>query len=126
MCRALEKMELAKEKADPDLYAEASELFTKAQKDTTRKRNTLLALGNACFCKALESGTRFKVTPNVDLYATAKQYMERASHHYTEAGFESASKWTKATQRFFDAYFYMCNAESEIDPEKKAKHYQLA
>jgi len=126
MCRALEKMELAKEKADPDLYAEASELFTKTQKITTKKRNTLLALGNACFCKALESGTKFKTTPNVDLYTTAKQYMERAAHHYTEAGFESVSKWTKATQRFFDAYFYMCNAESEVDPEKKAKHYQLA
>jgi len=126
MCRALEKMELAEERADPDLYAEASELFTKTQKVTINKRNALLALGNACFCKALESGTKFKVTPNTDFYTTAKQYMERAAHHYTEAGIESAAKWTKATQRFFDAYFYMCNAESEVDPEKKAKHYQLA
>jgi len=126
LCRALEKMELAEEKAEPDLYAEASELFTKTQKITTKKRNALLALGNACFCKALESGTRFKVTPNADLYTTAKQYMERAAHHYTEAGFETASKWTKATERLFDAYVYMCNAESEVDPEKKAKHYQLA
>jgi hypothetical protein len=126
MCRALEKMELAEEKAEPDLYAEASELFTKTQKITSRKRNALLALGNACFCKALESGTKFKITPNAELYTTAKQYMERAAHHYTEAGFETAAKWTKATQRLFDAYFYMCNAESELDPEKKAKHYQLA
>jgi len=126
LCQALEKMELAKEKDDPDLYAQASELFTKTQKITTKKRNSLLALGNACFCKALESGTKFKVTPNVDLYTTAKQYMERAAHHYTEAGLESASKWTKATERLFDAYFYMCNAESEVDPEKKAKLYQLA
>jgi len=126
LCRALEKMELAEEKADPDLYAEASELFTKTQKITTKKRNALLALGNSCFCKALESGTKFKVTPNADLYTTAKQYMEMAAHHYTEAGFETASKWTKATQRLFDAYVYMRNAESEIDPEKKVKHYQLA
>jgi len=126
LCRALEKMELAEEKTDPDLYAEASELFTKTQKITTKKRNSLLALGNACFCKALESGTKFKTTPDADLYTTAKQYMERAAHHYTEAGFEDASQWTKATQRLFDAYFYMCNAESEVDPEKKAKHYQLA
>jgi len=85
-----------------------------------------LALGNACFCKALESGTKFKMTPNDDLYTTAKQYMEMAAHHYTEAGFEAASKWTKATERLFDAYVYMRNAESEIDPEKKTKHYQLA
>jgi len=126
LCHALGKMELAHEKADADLYAEASELFTKTQKITTTKRNSLLALGNACFCKALESGTKFKITPNPDLYTTAKQYMERAAHHYTEAGFENASKWTKATERFFDAYFYMCNAESEMDPETKAKHYQLA
>jgi len=126
LCRALERMELAEEKAEPDLYAEASELFTKTQKITTKKRNALLALGNACFCKALEAGTKFKLTPNAELYATAKQYMERAAHHYTEAGFETASKWTKATQRLFDAYFYMCNAEAEVDPEKKAKHYQLA
>jgi len=126
LCRALEKMKLAEEKAEPDLYTEASELFTKTQKITTKKRNALLALGNACFCKALESGIKFKVTPNVALYTTAKQYMERAAYHYTEAGIESAAKWIKATQRFFDAYFYMCNAESEVDPEKKAKHYQLA
>jgi len=126
LCRALEKMELAEEKAEPDLYREASELFTQTQKITTKKRNALLALGNACFCKALESGTKFKITPNADLYTTAKQYMERAAHHYTEAGFETASKWTKATERLFDAYVYMCTAESEVDPEKKAKHYQLA
>jgi len=126
LCRALEKMELAHEKAEPALYAEASELFTKTQKITTKKRNALLSLGNACFCKALESGTKFKVTPNVELYTTAKQYMERAAHHYTEAEFEGASKWTKATERLFDAYFYMCNAESEVDPEKRAKYYQLA
>lgn len=126
LCWALERMELAEEKADPDLYAEASELFTKTQKITANKRNALLAMGNACFCKALESGTKFKLTPNVDLYTTAKQYMERAAHYYTEAGVESAAKWMQATQRFFDAYFYMCNAESEVDPEKKAKNYQLA
>jgi len=126
LCRALEKMELAQEKAEPDLYAEASELFTKTQKITTKKKNALLALGNACFCKALESGTKFKVTSKADLYTTAKEYMEMAAHHYTEAGFETASRWTKATQRLFDAYVYMRNAESEIDPEKKVKHYQLA
>jgi hypothetical protein len=126
MCRALEKMELAEEKSEPDLYAEASELFAKTQKLTITKRNALLALGNSCFCKALESGTKFKTTPNSELYISAKQYMERAAHHYTEAGFETAAKWTKATQRLFDAYFYMCNAEAEVDPEKKAKHYQLA
>jgi len=126
LCRALEKMELAEEKAEPDLYKEASELFTRTQKITTKKRNAILALGNACFCKALESGTKFKMTPNDDLYTTAKQYMEMAAHHYTEAGFEAASKWTKATERLFDAYVYMRNAESEIDPEKKTKHYQLA
>ena len=126
MCRALEKMELAEEKADPDLYSEASELFSKTQKVTTKKRNALLALGSACFCKALESGTRFKMTLSLDLYSTTKQYLERAADHFTEAGFENASKWTKATQRLFDAYVYMCNAESEVDPEKKARNYQLA
>ncbi len=126
LCRALEKMKLAEEKAEPDLYREAAELFTQTQKITGKQRNALLALGNACFCKALESGTRFKTSPNADLYTTAKQYMEMAAHHYTEAGFETASKWTKATERLFDAYVYMRNAESEVDPEKKAKDYQLA
>ena len=56
----------------------------------------------------------------------AKRYIKDASSSYFEAGFKNASEYAKATLRLFDAYVYMNQAESEVDPEKKAKQYQMA
>jgi KaiC/GvpD/RAD55 family RecA-like ATPase len=38
----------------------------------------------------------------------------------------SASEYAKATQRLFDAYAFMNQAEGEINQEKRAKRYQMA
>jgi len=123
LCRAWEKMELAEKKASPDLYGEAAELFTRAKKSSARE---ILAAGNACFCKALEAGTKFKLTRNLDFYSQAKQYMQSAAEYYIKAGLEHASTWTNATQVLFDAYVYAGNAETEVDLTKKLKLYQIA
>ncbi|MDH5690873.1 MAG: hypothetical protein OEY81_05545, partial [Candidatus Bathyarchaeota archaeon] len=126
LCLAWQKMTLAEEKTSPELYLEASQLFDQAKEHSLNKRTSLLALGNSSFCKALAAGTRFDITLDMAMHSMAKRHMERAATCYLKAGFKSASEYAKATQRLFDAYTYMNNAEKEIDPEKKAKYYQMA
>ena len=43
-----------------------------------------------------------------------------------KAGYDSASTWTTATEILFDANNYLICAETESDPEKKAKQYLIA
>jgi len=125
LCQAWQKMTLAEEKASPDLYLEASQLFEEAKEHSLNKRTSLLALGNSSFCKALAAGTKFDITLDMAMHSMAKQHMERAETCYLKAGFKSASEYAKATQRLFDAYTYMNNAEKETDPQKKAKYYKM-
>jgi len=119
-------MTLAEEKTSPELHLEASQLFEEAKEYSLNKRTSLLALGNSSFCKALAAGIKFDITLDMTMHSTAKQHIERATTCYLKAGFQSASEYAKATQRLFDAYTYMNNAEKETDPEKKAKYYRMA
>jgi len=125
LCQAWQKMTLAEEKTSPELYLEASQLFEQAKEHSLNKRTSLLALGNSSFCKALAAGTKFDITLDTAMHSMAKQHIERATTYYLKAGFKSASEYAKATQRLFDAYTYMNNAEKENDPEKRAKYYQM-
>ncbi|MEJ2242331.1 MAG: hypothetical protein P8Y18_09340 [Candidatus Bathyarchaeota archaeon] len=43
-----------------------------------------------------------------------------------KAGYKNASEYAKASQRLFDAYLFMNQAEIEADQEKRAKQYHLA
>jgi hypothetical protein len=126
LCQAWQKMTLAEEKTSPELHLEASQLFEEAKEYSLNKRTSLLALGNSSFCKALAAGIKFDITLDMTMHSTAKQHIERATTCYLKAGFQSASEYAKATQRLFDAYTYMNNAEKETDPEKKAKYYRMA
>jgi KaiC/GvpD/RAD55 family RecA-like ATPase len=58
--------------------------------------------------------------------ALAKRYINDAATSYQQAGFNSASEYAKATLRLFDAYIFINQAEGELDPEKRAKQYQMA
>ena len=126
LCQAWQKMTLAEEKTSPELYLEASQLFQQAKEHSLNRRTSLLALGNSSFCKALAAGTKFDITLDMTMHSTAKRHIERAATSYLKAGFKSASEYAKATQRLFDAYMYMNNAETETDPQKRAKYYQMA
>ncbi len=126
LCQAWQKMTLAEEKASPTLYLDASQLFEEAKEHSLNKRTSLLALGNSSFCKALAAGTEFDITLNMTMHSKAKQHIERATTCYLKAGFQNAAEYATATQRLFDAYTHMNNAEKEIDPQKKAKHYKIA
>jgi len=85
-----------------------------------------LASGNSAFCVALEHGTRFEATREKDDFLKAKQFLDSAANYYLKAGFDNASLWANAAEFLFDAYNYMIAAETETDPEKKAKTYLLA
>ena len=126
LCRAWQMMTRAEAEASPDLYLKASQLFDEAKEHSINEKAKVLALGHSCFCKALEAGTRFEATRETTLYSAATQHLASAANYYVRAGFKTASEYTKATQRLFDAYVYMDNAKKETDPEKKARYYMTA
>ena len=124
VCEAWEKMELADHRGDAGLYRKAAELFAEASEVSRRKTAQLTAIGNCCFCKALELGMKFMATSNADFYTGAKLQMENAAGYYQRAGLEKPALLIEATKRLFDAYFYVGKAEAE--PEKKGRLYSVA
>jgi tetratricopeptide (TPR) repeat protein len=126
ICGAWEKMELAEERGDAALYKKAADLFAKASEISRRKTAKSTAMGNSCFCEALEMGMKFMATSNTDFYSGAKLRMENAAGYYQRAGFEKPASWVEATKRLFDAYVYVGKAEAETEPEKRVKFYLMA
>ena len=126
LCQAWEKMALAEETSSLESYLEAAELFEKAKDYCYTKKASLWALGNSSFCKGLAAGIRYKNSMDLKENALAKRYIKDASSSYFEAGFKDASEYAKATQRLFDAYVFMNQAEGDADPERRAKQYQMA
>ena len=126
LCRAWEKMAIAEETTSSEPYMEAALLFEKAKEYCFTKKASLWALGNSNFCKGLAAGLRYKSSMDLKENALAKRYINDAAASYQQAGFENASEYARATLRLFDAYVFMNQAEGEVDPEKKAKQYQMA
>ena len=126
LCQAWQRMTLAEAEVSPDLYMEAAGLFMKAKECSLDEKVRVAALGNSCFCKALEAGAKFEVARDRTQYLTATQHLESAASYYAKAGLESATEYAKATQRLFDAYLYVDDAKKERDAEKKAKYYIMA
>ena len=125
LCRAWEKMANAEETTSYESYFEAAELFEKAKEYCYTKKASLWALGNSNFCRGLAAGLQYKTSLDLADHAKAKGYIKTASNDYLQAGFTGASEYAKATQRLFDAYVMMNQAEGEINQEKRAKQYQM-
>lgn len=125
-CEAWEKMKLAEQRMKPALFKESSKLFMKAKECSIKERTSLLAMGNSALCKALEAGTKFEATRNLEFYSTSKRNMETAANYYLKAGFNTASTWVHANQALLDAYVYMSEAETRTIHEEKIRQYQLA
>jgi len=126
LCRAWQKMTLAEAKGSPIMYEEAAELFKQASENSSVESAGLLALGHSNFCKALEAGTEFEMTRSVEMYVVSSKYFDNASKYYLQAGLESASEYSKATQRLFDAHIYVENAKRERNPQKQTSYYSMA
>jgi len=125
LCRAWEKMALAEETTSSESYLEAAELFEQAKNHCYTQKGSLWALGNSNFCRGLAAGVKYQTGLDLGEHAKAKSFMKSASTHYEKAGFKAASEYARATQRLFDAYLFMNQAESESDTEKRVKQYQL-
>ncbi len=126
LCHAWEKMATAEETSSSEAYLEAAELFQQAKEYCYTSKATFWTLGNSNFCKGLAAGARYQSDLELSEHAKAKSFMKNASTHYLKAGFKEASEYAKATQRLFDAYAFMNQAENELDQEKRAKQYQMA
>jgi hypothetical protein len=126
LCRAWEKMANAEEATSSEFYLEAAELFEEAKDYCYTKKASLWALGNSNFCRGLAAGLQYKTSLDLADHTRAKGYIKTASTDYLQAGFKQTSEYAKATQRLFDAYLSMNQAEMEADQEKRAKYYQIA
>lgn len=126
LCEAWKTMALAEAEAAPQHYHEAAELFEKAKDLSLTQQTKLLALGHSNFCRALYECTMFETKRDAGAHKTASQYLTSATSFYVRAGYEPALEYSKATQRLFDAYVYMDNANLETEPEKKARYYAMA
>jgi hypothetical protein len=126
LCHAWELMSRAEAEADPPLFLQATEFFDQAKKHSLHEQDRLLALGHSAFCRALDAGMRFEATREITTYAQAKKHLETAQNYYVKANIPNATEYATATDRLFDAYIYMDNANTEFDPRKKAQYYQIA
>ena len=126
LCRAWEKMANAEEISSSEAYLEAAELFQQAKEHCYTSKASLWALGNSNFCRGLAAGLQYKTSLDLADHAKAKGYIKTASTDYLQAGFKQAAEYSKATQRLFDAYLSMNQAEMEAEQEKRAKYYQMA
>ena len=126
LCQAWEKMADAEETTSSESYSKAAKLFEQAKEHCYTKKASLWALGNSNFCRGLAAGVNYQTSLELEEHAKAKSFMKTASTNYAKAGFKAASEYSKATQRLFDAYAFMNQAENELDQEKRAKQYQMA
>lgn len=126
MVRAWQRMKMADARASPELYSEASQLFSKAKEQGLEDKTNFLASGNSAVCKALQHGTLFEETREKTEFSKAKQYLETASNYYMKGGLDKASAWTTATEILLDAYNYLTDAEIESNLLNKTKMFTLA
>ncbi|MCW4026007.1 MAG: hypothetical protein NWE76_00805, partial [Candidatus Bathyarchaeota archaeon] len=126
LCQAWEKMMLAEEEMSSRLYREAAGLFMEAREHALDQKTRLLAQAHSSFCNALEVGTEFEETRDIALFSEAKRYIEAATSYYLRAGYRSSSNYATATNRLLDGYMYTYNAQMEMNPERKARLYQMA
>ncbi|MEJ2241270.1 MAG: ATPase domain-containing protein [Candidatus Bathyarchaeota archaeon] len=125
LCRAWEKMAEAEETTSAESYLEAAELFEQAKDHCYTKKASLWALGNSNFCRGLAAGAEYQTRLDVEKHNEAKVYIKNAAINYLKAGYRNASEYAKATQRLFDAYVFMNQAENELDQDERAKLYQM-
>jgi len=126
LSNAWQNMTEAEAEASPEKYLEASKLFDNVKDQCKDEKSKRLIQGHSMFCKALEAGTRYEDTGDSDQINKAIQHLGNAANLYRRAGYGSASEYSIATQRFFQAYLYMDNAGFEIDQSKKANLYAMA
>jgi len=123
LCRAWESMELAENYEDPEKFAESAKLFAEASDFFTESKLKFLAQGNSNFCLALEEGCKFDQSHDIEiktrLYPNVKSILRKAADLYEKGGFKNGADWALATSIYFDAAWYLIQADDELDVNKK-------
>ncbi|MFX1450835.1 MAG: hypothetical protein ACFFCM_08335 [Promethearchaeota archaeon] len=130
LCKAWEHMERADEKRQASIYGSAAELFKKASNMFPESRMQKLSLGNSLYCSALQCGSLFDKTTELDekikFYKKIKMHLRESSKNYQLGGFEQDSQWALATSTFFDGMWNLIQADNEIDGSKKSQFLKMA
>ncbi|MFX1411397.1 MAG: hypothetical protein ACFFA6_13685 [Promethearchaeota archaeon] len=129
LCKAWECMEYGEEYEDPHKFAEAANLFTKASNLFTEAKLKFLASGNSAFCQALEYGSNFDKTGDMEiksqLYTKIKSMLRNAASSYQKGGFEGGADWALATSTLFDALWHLIKVDKELDFNKKKELLEI-
>ncbi|MFX1450834.1 MAG: hypothetical protein ACFFCM_08330, partial [Promethearchaeota archaeon] len=130
LCKAWEHMEQADEKQKAPLYELAADLFKKAGNIFPESRMQKLSLGNSLYCSALQCGSLFDITTELEekikFYKRIKMHLRDASRNYQLGGFEQDAQWALATSTFFDGMWNLIQADNEIDGSKKSQFLKMA
>ncbi|MFX0105633.1 MAG: nitrilase-related carbon-nitrogen hydrolase [Candidatus Hodarchaeota archaeon] len=129
LCRAWENMELAENYLEPERYAEAADLFSKASQIFHDNKMKLLASGNSAFCHALELGCKFDESYDSDtkvkLYPNIKAMLRGAATSYERGGFKNGSDWALATSTYFDGVWHIIKADEAMDLNEKESFLKM-
>ncbi|TRO48470.1 hypothetical protein E2P65_02825, partial [Candidatus Bathyarchaeota archaeon] len=126
LCLAWQKMTQAEAEASAGLYIEASTLFEEAREHCPNEKTRLLTTGHASFCRALGAGIQYEVSREERLHRELALYIGSATDFYVRAGYDSATEYSRATQRLFEAYQYMDRARGSAYPDDKASNFAMA
>ena len=130
LCKAWENTERADVEKKSSLYAKASELFEKASNIFPESRMKLLSIGNSLYCSALESGSLFDKSTNleekINYYRKIKMHLRESSKNYQLGGFEKDAQWALATSTYFDGIWHLIQSDYEIDHSKKSQYLSIA
>ncbi|MFX1279688.1 MAG: hypothetical protein ACFFA3_09750, partial [Promethearchaeota archaeon] len=101
LCKAWESMELAENFENPEKFAEAANLFSKASEFFSESKLKFLAQGNSNFCLALEEGCKFDLSDDIktktSLFPKVKVILRKAANSYEKGGFKNGAEWALAT-----------------------------
>ncbi|NVM37930.1 MAG: carbon-nitrogen hydrolase family protein [Candidatus Lokiarchaeota archaeon] len=129
LCKAWEKMEFAENYLEPERYAEAADLFSKASQTFPDNKMKLLASGNCAFCNALKLGCKFDESydseTKVKLYPNIKAMLRGAATSYEKGGFKNGADWALATSTYFDGVWYIIKADEEMELKEKERLLKL-
>ncbi|MCK4780504.1 MAG: hypothetical protein KAT57_09970, partial [Candidatus Lokiarchaeota archaeon] len=129
LCKAWENMEFAENYLEPERYAEAANLFSKASQTFPDNKMKLLASGNSAFCNALKLGCKFDESydseTKVKLYPNIKAMLRGAATSYEKGGFKNGANWAIATSTYFDGVWHIIKADEEMELKEKERLLKL-
>ncbi|MHA1265906.1 MAG: tetratricopeptide repeat protein [Candidatus Helarchaeota archaeon] len=129
-CKAWEYLEKVLVNNNPNYYGISANLFRKASNLFPGIRMRTLSHANSLFCSALEYGSLFDQTTNLneklEYYIKIKFFLRESAKLYEEGRFQQDAQWVRAISTFFDGIWNLIQADNEITPLKKGIYLKIA